>query len=316
MREFFERMNVIGECRRSRLELWSCPPFLFVVMGLINVAAMISSYLLASRYVEEPEAAALVVIAVALAIFLIGNSIIHGFTQIVEADRMKSEFVAIVSHQLRSPLSIFKWSLDAMADKAGGPSGSGGGISHPEILRENAEKMIQLVNVLLEVSRIESGRAAFRREPVRIDELTKEVVRFSASYAHASAVALDFTAPVGLAAVRGDSEKIKMVIQNLVDNAVRYSRRGGRVAVGIAPAGAMIEWWISDTGVGIPKNQQKFIFQKFFRLSGPLDRQTEGSGLGLYIARSIVTALGGEIGFSSAEDKGSTFWFRLPVYGA
>lgn len=306
-------MNVIGECRKSRLGLWSCPPFLFIVMGLINVAAMISSYLLASRYVEEPEAAALVVIAVALAVFLIGNSIIHGFTQIVEADRMKGEFVAIVSHQLRSPLSIFKWSLDAMAEKAAGPSGSGG-ISHLEILRENAEKMIQLVNVLLEVSRIESGRAAFRREPVRMDELTKEVIRSSAPYARASSVSFDFAAPTGLAAARGDSEKIKMVIQNLVDNAVRYSRRAGRVSIGISAAGAMIEWRISDTGVGIPRDQQKFIFQKFFRLPSPLDRQTDGSGLGLYIARSIITALGGEIGFSSAEDKGSTFWFRLPAY--
>lgn len=319
MLKILAQLNVVGECRAAKLSLFSCPPFLFVVMGAVNIAAMVSSYVFSSRFVDEPELAALIVIGVAALIFIVGTFIIHGFASIAEANRMKSEFIAIVSHQLRSPLSVFKWSLDAIRSRSAAPGeprdGDIGG--YLSILRDNTEKMIQLVNMLLEVSRIEAGRLVLRYEPVRLEVLTEEIIRSYADYARAANVAIDFAAPAQLPAVRGDKERVKMVVQNLLDNAIRYSHSSGRVTVTVAPFSAtVLEWKVRDTGIGIREDQRRYIFQKFFRANQAVKREAEGSGLGLYIARSIISALGGEIGFSPNGHQGSTFWFRLPIYKA
>lgn len=312
-------MNAVAECRAAKLRLFSCPPFLFVVMGAVNIAAMVSSFAFSSRFVDEPELAALIVIGVATLIFIVGTSIIHGFASIAEANRMKSEFIAIASHQLRSPLAVFKWILNAVEPRPGVPvQPRGGGIGgYLGILHDNTEKMIQLVNMLLEVSRIEAGGLILRSEPVRLEVLTEEIIRSYADYARAANVAIDFAAPAELPAVRGDRERVKMVMQNLLDNAIRYSNSNGRVAVTVAPFSAtVLEWKICDTGIGIREVEQRHIFQKFFRADQAVQHEAEGSGLGLYIARAIISALGGEIGFSSRGYQGSTFWFRLPVYKA
>jgi len=321
MHDIIKRLNVIAECRAAHLSLWSCPPFLFVIMGLVNVVAMIASYLLASRYVEEPELAALVVIVVAFLIFIIGNSIIQGFSKMAEASRIKTEFIAIVSHQLRSPLSVFKWTIGAMNSKLPRektPSAINGSIrEYLQTLGENSERMIQLVNMLLEVSRIEGGRLVLRREPVRLDAIIEGIVRSFANYARASNVTIEYSSPRELPPVRGDRERIKMVVENLIDNAVRYSRGGsGHVVVTTTLTGDSIELKVQDSGMGIAEDDKRFVFQKFFRSKEASRRESSGSGLGLYIVSSIVKNLGGKAGFKSEEGRGSTFWIRLPTYSA
>lgn len=308
-------LNIVAECRGMHLGLWSCPPFLFVIIGTINISAILFSYSIASRHIDDPAVIVVIASAVAVSIFIIGHSVVRGFAKIAEANRFKSEFIAMLSHQLRSPLSIFKWSLDALARQPAFKNDAGeSAASYLAALSENAEKMIGIINILLEVSRIESGNMILRRDPVKLEVLTDEVVHSFSAYARASNIALDYASPLRIAPAIGDAEKIKMVIENLIDNAIRYSSGGGRVVVTVRPYdSSMVEWRIEDGGRGIPAGEQRHIFKKFFRSAGAASRETRGWGLGLYIARYIVNALGGEIGFRSVEGQGALFWFRLPI---
>src|SRR3989338_7329129 len=114
MKKLFSHTTLFAECRESGLSLWQCPPFLFIVMGLVNIGSIILTYIVANRYEDQPEITALLTLFVAAVIFIIGNAIIFGFNKIVEANAREAEFIGIISHQLRSPLSIFKWTLGSL----------------------------------------------------------------------------------------------------------------------------------------------------------------------------------------------------------
>lgn len=283
-------------------------------MGFFNIVAMVGAYALATRFRTEPEIAALVVIAVSVFILIIGNLIISGFNKVAEANRMKSEFISIVSHQLRAPLAIFKWTLDLLKQKgiAAGNDRQSGDPSYIEILQENNEKMVQMVNILLEVSRIESNHLVLNREPVQLLDITKKIAQSFRQYAEASNISLVVEAPDALSLVTGDESRLRMVVQNLVDNAIRYSLSGGHVKIFIRESKQSVIWQIENNGVGIPSDQQKYIFQKFFRSSTAMKYRTEGNGLGLYIVKAIIEELNGTVDFTSGGGK-TTFWFILPV---
>lgn len=283
-------------------------------MGFINIIAMIGSYTLVTRFQAEPEVAVLIVIAVSVVILVLGNFIITGFNKVAEANRMKSEFISIVSHQLRAPLAIFKWTLDLLKQKGGsfGNDPTSSGPSYIEILQENNEKMVQMVNTLLEVSRIESNHLVLNREPVQVLDITQKTVRSFDQYARALKIQLSVEAPETLSMVIGDESRLRMVVQNLLDNAIRYSLPDGEVKILIRESKDNIIWQIENHGVGIPLEQQKYIFQKFFRSTNALKYRTEGNGLGLYIVRAVVQELGGAVDFTSESGK-TTFWFILPV---
>ena len=310
---FVKDGHVFGECKKSGLGLWECPPFLFIVMGFINISAMLGSYFLASRYTEEPMIAVLVVASISVLILVIGNFVISGFNKIAEANMLKSEFISIVSHQLRSPLSIFKWTMDILIKEAVGKKFNPDDDTYLNILKENTERMIQLVNLLLEANRIESNRLVLARNPISLHKITEDMVGSVTWYAKAYNVDVELHPLPSPPDIIGDMDRVRMVVQNLIDNAIRYSQGKGKIDIYLKREGKFLKWEIHDNGVGIPREQQKFIFQKFFRSDNAVKHQTQGSGLGLYIAKAVVEELGGEIGFKSEVDMGSTFWFTLPI---
>lgn len=307
------RAQFFEECKTANLGVFECPPVLFIIMGFVTILAMIGSYLLASRYIEEPQIAAIIVMAITVVFLIVGHAITVGFTKIAEANRMKSEFISIVSHQLRSPLSISKWTLDILSDISGNNLSDEQALNCITTLRDTNDRMAQMVNLLLEVGRIESGGFILKKEPVAIDGLTKKVVDLFYKFAAASNVGIKLEMDSGIPVFYGDQERLRMVIENLLDNAIRYTKKRGAMTVIVKKGDNEIFWSVQDEGVGIADEYKKFIFHKFFRAPSALRYQTRGSGLGLYIVKAIVEESGGSVGFESTDGKGSKFWFTLPI---
>ncbi len=313
IKSFLHRLNIFRECREYNLGLWQCPAFVFAIMGLVNICAMVSTYFIATRFTEQPEIVAMIVIVVTIIIFIIAQAVTHGFEKLAQANKMKTEFVSIASHQLRTPLAAIRWTLNLLT------SGKLGEISNEQkkyidLIEESNERMIKLVNDLLDISRIEMGKMILIPRQINLYILIKKIVDNFTPFANSHNIKISLEASETLPNVFTDPEKINLVIQNLIDNAIKYTKDKGEITITITQEGKFIKTAIKDTGVGIPAEQQKFIFQKFFRSDNILKHQTVGTGLGLFIARSVIEESKGKIWFTSQVGQGTTFFFTLPIY--
>jgi signal transduction histidine kinase len=303
-------LNVAERCRSYRIGLWQCPHFLFIIIGLIISLSIITTHLISSVY-TEPEVSVAIVFIVTVLLFIIGHSVINAFEKVAVSSQIKSEFISILSHELRNPLSAIKWQLNIMADAKTAPAPPEYQKGFATIGEEN-ERMIRLINDLLDVNRIEDHALGLTPTVFSLDALTTEVVKKFEPYAEASNLSLMMISPKTEFRVRADEGRIKSVVTRLIDNAIRYSAARGEIVVTIEDSSDGVRWSVTDQGTGIPKEEVERIFSKFFRASNVLRYQTEGLGVGLYIAKYVIEALGGKIGFHTLEGRGSTFFFTLP----
>lgn len=305
-------INPLHICKRYKIPILQCPQFLFLVMGVVIIAVIVVTYYLAALKVGDPRIVSLIELVVASILMIIDYVIVNSFERMAEASRMKTEFIGIVSHQLRSPLTNIKFSLDILLSGEVKERGENE-IEYLKILRENAQRMGDLINDLLLVSRLETGEFPLKNESVSLKEITEALVKKFSPFADASNVEVDFESSEKIPFVRADSLWLEQVVKNLLDNAIRYVKGRGKVEINIFDKKKEVFFKIKDTGVGIPKNEQKFVFQKFFRSKNAVRHQTEGSGLGLHIVKKIIDLFGGRIWFESEEGEGTTFYFTLPV---
>ncbi|MFH0906973.1 MAG: ATP-binding protein [bacterium] len=239
--------------------------------------------------------------------------ILHDITREKEIDRMKTEFVSIAAHQLRTPLSAIKWTLRMLLD------GDAGKVSVDQIDLLNKgyqsnERMIVLINDLLNISRIEEGRFIQDLSLQSLDKIIDNTISSLSGLIKKNKINLIFKKPnKQLPKIKVDKEKIELVIQNLLSNAVSYTQKGGNVTVEMKYDNMNIEVMVKDTGIGIPIEQQNRIFTKFFRADNAVLSETEGTGLGLFMCKNIIEAHGGKIWFESKQGQGSVFDFILPV---
>jgi signal transduction histidine kinase len=277
-------------------------------MGFVTIVSIISTYLIASHY-AGPEIVIASVSITTIITLTIGYLVVKSLSYIAQINQLKSEFVSIVSHQLRAPLSSLRWALEVFLKTDPSENQK----KYLKLMQESNERMLRLVNDLLNVSRIEQGRLSLRKEKINLAKIIKEVIKEFHFLAKASNVEISFRKEGDLPPVLADEDKIRMVIQNLLSNALQYSRGRGEITIRLRKQKDNLLFEISDTGVGIPKKQQKRIFEKFFRANNVLKYQTKGTGLGLFIAKAIIDNSGGKIWFKSKEGKGSTFYFTLPI---
>ena len=240
-------------------------------------------------------------------------TILRDITREREIDRAKSEFVSTVAHELRTPMTSIKGYTDLVF------SGAAGEVSESQksflaVVKSNADRLSELVAELLDLSRIEAGQVVLRREPLKLGLVIDDVVMSLRNLAKEYQVMVDTQVPTGLPPVNADRNRVVQVLINLVGNACSYTPAGGSVVVSVRRIDSMLQTDVTDTGIGIPRNQTDRIFERFERGDHELVRQRPGTGLGLPIAKSIVEVHGGHIWVESEVNQGSTFSFTLPIY--
>jgi signal transduction histidine kinase len=230
-----------------------------------------------------------------------------------ELDRLKSDFVSNVSHELRTPLTAIRMAVDNLLD---GVSGELSPTLQRYLTRvkENTDRLVRLIADLLDLSRIEAGRVELHPAPVPLAELFRELAEGLRPMAAAKALRLEITpGPTPLRAL-ADRDKLHQVLTNLVGNAVKFTPEGGRIRLGARPAPAgQVEVSVEDSGEGIPPEELQTIFEKFHQVRRRGQAKTQGTGLGLTIARSLIELHGGRIWVESQVGRGSTFRFTLPA---
>jgi two-component system phosphate regulon sensor histidine kinase PhoR len=241
---------------------------------------------------------------------------VYAFRDITEeraVEQLKSDFVSTVSHELRTPLAaIYGAALTLQRDDIRLEESQRTGLL--DVISSEADRLARIVNDILWASRLDSGQMGIAIESCDAARLVRQVVA-ALHVRTADGVVLVTDAPDGLPPVAADPDKLRQVLMNLVDNAVKYSPDGGTVRLALAQTGGRIRFRVEDEGLGIPPAEQTRIFEKFFRLDPQLTRGVGGTGLGLYICRELVDRMHGRIWVTSDGRRGSTFTVELPVAG-
>lgn len=241
---------------------------------------------------------------------LLGRVIVlRDVTEQREAERLKDELVATVSHELRTPLASILGFAELLAERDYDEATRRRFLG---TIRDEARRLADLVNDFLDLQRVESARFELSPETVELEPLLRELVE--TTWEQSERHALELAVPAGLAVV-ADRAALRRAIGNLLSNAVKYSPDGGRVGVTAEQAEGAVRISVSDEGLGIPREQQHRVFERFFRAESADTREIGGTGLGLALVKEIVEAHGGRVGFVSEEGAGSTFWLELPAQG-
>lgn len=235
-------------------------------------------------------------------------------TKAKEVDKMKTEFISLASHQLRTPLSAMKWFLEMFQ------AGDLGTLNKEQLeaidnLNKSNERMIALVNSLLNISRIESGRISIEPELIDINKLIETIIGDFKNIFEIKKQKLFVDYSDSLPKVSLDPKLTSEVISNLLTNANKYTDIGGTVTISVELLGSDMKLTVRDSGYGIPEAEKNNIFQRFYRATNIVKKVTDGTGLGLYLCKIIIDSSGGKIGFESNENVGSSFWFTIPLSG-
>ncbi len=241
---------------------------------------------------------------------IIGNVV--DITRFREAEQMKSTFVSVISHELKTPVALIKGYAGTLRrpDAAWDPETLADGLA---VIEEEADRLNALIDNLLDASRIQAGVFKLERSEVDLPRLARKVVEGFRLQTSIHPFEMDF--PDDLPAVFADEARIRQVLDNLVSNAIKYSPRGGSIRIGAWPDAPGVTVYVADQGIGIPAAEQGRLFDSFYRVDSGLRRQTKGTGLGLYLCKAIVEAHDGRIWVRSEPGRGSTFFFTLPVSG-
>ena len=234
---------------------------------------------------------------------------VRDITRFREADEIKSTFVSVISHELKTPVALIQGYAETLLrkDARWDPKTREESL---EVILEEADRLHHLIDNLLDASRLEAGKLPLEKEPVAVDRLAERVAERFRTQTDAHQINVAF--PEDFPVIQGDPTRLEQVLNNLLSNAIKYSPEGGPIDITGSPAADRVTITVTDRGVGIPFEEQPHIFESFYRGSREYQQQTAGAGLGLYLAKAIVEAHGGEIWVESDPGEGAAFSFSLP----
>jgi two-component system phosphate regulon sensor histidine kinase PhoR len=226
-----------------------------------------------------------------------------------EFDRMKDEFIAVISHELRTPLtSVYGAALTLQKREVDDEMRA----ALLTIVSDEAGRLARLLDDALSASRLHADRETFDIAPIDGAEVARAVVE-AAGQRLPEGVTVELIPPTELPDIAADPDKLRQVLVNLIENAIKYSPDGGRIEIRMEPAGSFVRFSVRDEGLGIPREEQSRVFDRFYRVDPNMTQGVGGTGLGLYICRELVERMGGRIWVDSQEKAGSTFTFELPT---
>ncbi len=230
-------------------------------------------------------------------------------TKLREVDELKSRFFANISHEFRTPLTLIMGPVKRMREASGDPQTQ----DELGLVHRNATRLLQLVNQLLDLSRLESGSMKLQTAPEDIVPLLKGLLQSFCSYAERKKISVTFTSAAENIVVYLDRDKVQKIITNILSNAFKFTPEGGRVELSVGQDAAYVSVRVSDTGIGIPAGHIPRIFDRFYQVDGSHTREQEGTGIGLSLTRELVELHKGTIAVESEEGRGSAFIVRLPL---
>jgi len=315
--KIINKINIFNRCKKyGVLSVWQCPEFLFFIFGLVIIVAIVITNILAEKY-AGPELAALLSMAITVLLLIIAYSIIKSFEYLAMTSEMKSEFIRIMSHELRTPLISIKWRLESyLSNKRDETLVQNNNNLDEEkdalikIIQDQNEEMLKIINKFIILKKIEEGNFVLERTFFSLIDLIREIVSAKNKTFYNLIVVHEKTSELVITA---DREKIKIVLENLIDNALKYGKTEKEIRVILEKEGETAKVSINDRGAGIKRDIIKNLFKKFERPEKEINYQIPGLGIGLYLSKKIIEKHNGAINFKTKEGEGSTFWFTLPL---
>ncbi|HEV7302291.1 MAG TPA: HAMP domain-containing sensor histidine kinase [Tepidisphaeraceae bacterium] len=227
-----------------------------------------------------------------------------------ESNRLKSEFLANVSHELRTPLNSILGFAELLKDTTPTDAKS---TRYVQNIAQSGRNLLDLINDLLDLAKIEAGRMEVRSEPLSLSDLFEGLANILKPLCEPKKLSIDIDVPAGIPILQNDPAKLQQILYNLLSNAIKFSPAGERIDLTARLDGDGVRVAVADRGIGIEPEKQQMIFEKFRQIDGSVTRQHSGTGLGLAISKELATLLGGALGVESEPGKGATFWIKLPL---
>ena len=318
MRKSLAQLNLPLYCSELGVPLMSCPPFLFLILGVIVISAVLGTYAVAQRY-TEPEIAVLIVLALTAFLLIVGFLIINAFERLADSRErerkhatellaLKDQFVFLAAHELRAPATAIKWAVETLEAKA--PELTSKHKEEMQLIEQNTMRLLGLVRDVLDTARIESRALQISLQPTLLGDIISAAILSLRDFAKTHEVTISSRLGQDLPRVSADPLRLNDVFINLLSNAIKFSSPGSEVELVARTTEGVVMVDVVDHGVGMAADEQLHVFEKFWHAVG-VSVSHEHSGLGLFITKHLVELMGGSMRFVSEKGKGSTFTVLL-----